>query len=186
MIRTATIVFAIVAMTSAAHAAQTALAAATDRGVINVDHGPGRRATIVRDGGGPGAITVTAQPEVLTYKDESGALVRAYADHAVSRTEVEALVLKAQRHADVARVEGRRAAHEGRRAAVEGGRKAQAAVRDAASAREAGRRAAQEGRREAELGRQEAARGRAESDRAIKEAQREMGQLRSEESADRR
>ncbi|MHB8284653.1 MAG: hypothetical protein ACYDD1_08255 [Caulobacteraceae bacterium] len=186
MIRTATILFALVAMTSAAHAAQPALGAAAGREVINVDHGPGRRATIVRDGGGPDAITVTAQPQVLTYKDTSGALVRVYADHAVSRSDVEAQLLEAERQAGKARLEGRRAAEDGRRAASEGRREAQAALREAAQAREAGLRAAQEGRRQAELGRREAERGRAEGERAIKEAQREMEQLRFEEPEDRR
>lgn len=190
--RTAAILFALVAMTSAAHAAQPAASASTNREVITVDSGPGRRLTIVRDADGAGPTASAQRPQVLAYKDRSGVWVRAYADHPVSRVEVEAQVLAAEGRAEQARSQGRlaaeagrRAAAEGRRIATEGRRMAQTVRQDAAATREAGLRAAQEGGREAELGRREAERARAESEQAIREARRETEQLRPNWSSDR-
>ena len=155
MIRVALLTIALVAATAAGP-----VLAASGREVVNVDDGLGHSLVIVR---GDGEAGWSGQREVLDYVDGGGAHVRVYADHPVTRGEVDQRLRDAEREGERARQEGRRAAEEGRRAAAEGRREAQAARIEAAQARIEGERAAEEGRREAARARYEAERERAEA-----------------------
>jgi hypothetical protein len=159
---------ALVVATSAAQAADAPAGVPAERQVVTLDRGPGRSMTIVRDG--RSSEVSDGEHEALTYIDGRGARVHVYADHPVTRAEIEGELRDAERE----RLQGLREAGEGRRQAAMARIEAQAARQEAAQARIEGMRAAEDGRREAQRARREAERAIAEARRARAEARAEV------------
>ena len=170
MIRIALLSLALVAATAAGP-----VLAASGREVITVDDEAGRDLVIEREPAGGGWRS--GGGEVLAYTDASGARVRVYADHPMTRREVEGRLREAER-------EGARAREVGRRAAADGRRETQAAQVEAAQARAEGQRESEEGRREAEAARVEADQERYQAQREAARARYEAERARAQALAD--
>ena len=159
MVRAGLMLIALLSATSVAKAAEMS----SGESVISSDNDAGHRLVITRDDSGGDRMWQDGQRQVLEYRDAAGGRVRVFADHPVTRAEVEARLASARQEADQAQAEGRRAAEQSRR-------EVEAARAEAWHARAEGLNEAAEGRREAAATRREAERARDEAAQVIAEA----------------